>query len=129
MTNKITLDRNFIHIMPFDMVFNEVHSEGYDPLENIEKFWHKYDINHSRDHILWLLLGTVGDRTSLKEQLSDEQVSDFSLDLFRALVAYYLVHYAKIDIAEIDVPLLPTKKLTEEELKFRQINYALFGKK
>lgn len=123
------LDKIYFKIIPFDMAFNEVHTENYDPQKNIEKFWTKYNINESRDLILSLLCTPEDDENKKLRHFDQQQKDDFSLDLFRALIGYYLVHYMKWGLEDIDIPLLPTGTLTEEEVKFSQINYALFGKK
>ena len=123
------MNADYFKLIPFDQVFNEVHVKGYNPLVNIENFWKKYDINSSRDHIVGMFLGKVEDPDGLMEQPDKRYLEAYSLDLFRALVAYYLSHKHKLSMEDLEIPLLPTKKLTEEEVKFRQNDYALFGKK
>ena len=123
------MNADYFKLIPFDQVFNEVHVPGYNPIVNIENFWKKYDINSSRDHIVAMFLGHVDDPEGMMEQPDKLQLQAYSLDLFRALVAYYLAHKHNFNMGNLDIPFLPTKKLSEEELKFRQFDYALFGKK
>lgn len=125
----MTMNANFFKLIPFDQVFNEIHVKGYNPIVNIENFWKKYDINSSRDHIVAMFLGDVDDPEGIMEKPDKRYLEAYSLDLFRALVAYYLAHKYKMSMEELEIPLLPTKKLTEEEVTLRQSNHALFGKK
>lgn len=112
------------------MVFNYPHTEGYDPEKVIEEFWQRYDINDSRDHIVCLYLKALGKEVSdpVKDYGEDE-LKSYSLELMHLLVAYYLCHIHEVDLSELDVPNLSQGKITEEELKFRQINFELFGDK
>lgn len=123
------MNADYFKLIPFDQVFNEVHVEGYNPIVNIENFWKKYDINSSRDHIVAMFLGHVDDAEGRMEKPDKRYLEAYSLDLFRALVAYYLVHKYKMSMEDLEIQLLPTKKLTEEEVRLRQSNHALFGKK
>ncbi|TDQ79088.1 hypothetical protein [Sphingobacterium yanglingense] len=124
------LEKNFHLILPFEMAFNFPHTEGYDPEKVIEEFWQRYDINDSRDYIVCLYLKALGKEVSdpVKDYSYDE-LKSYSLELMHLLVAYYLCHIHNVDLSELDVPNLSQGKITEEELKFRQINFALFGNK
>jgi hypothetical protein len=127
---KSLLDKNFHLLVPFDMVFNSVHMNDYDPLAVIEEFWRKYNINDNRDHVVCLLFKALGKPVGgVVAELHNEELNEFSLELMHVLVAYYIVHSHKISLAELDIPILPKGKITEEELKFRQINNLLFGTK
>lgn len=124
------LDENFHYLISFDMVFNTVNMEDYDPLAVIEAFWTKYDINDHRDHIVCLFLKAIGKPVGgVVKVLEDKELNAFSLELMHVLVAYYIVHSHKINLENLQIPILPTRKISEEELRFRQINNILFGTK
>lgn len=116
--------------MTFDMVFNSVHMEDYDPIIVIQEFWNKYDMNDNRDHIVCLFLKSIGVSVDAPiKDLEDEELNKFSIELMHVLLAYYIVHSHKISLEDLIIPILPTGRISEEELKFRQINNLLFGTK
>lgn len=125
-----TLDKNFHHLIPFEMVFNSVHMDGYDPITVIQEFWNKYYMNDHRDHLVCLYLKSIGvDIDDPVKDLDEKELHKFSIELLHVLLAYYIVHMHKISVDDLEFPKPPTSKITEEELKFRQINNLLFGPK
>ena len=124
------LNKNHHFLLPFDMVFSYPHTEGYDPISVIEKFWQNYDVNDSRDHLVCLCLKAFGLKIDDKvKDISEKALNDYSLELMHLLVAYYLCYIHNIELSGLEIPQLMKGKISEEDMKIRQINYALFGSK
>jgi hypothetical protein len=92
------------YILAFDRTLYDVHESIYDPLKDIEAFWKQYPIGLIRDNLI-----------ELQSKVNSEQLSAFSLDLLKALVAYLTAHLSNLDLAPLS--LSEVFETTKEELK------------
>ncbi|MBD1421223.1 hypothetical protein [Sphingobacterium chuzhouense] len=104
----------------------EIIAENYDPQKKIQDFWEKYGANNSRLHVLNLFLFYKGE-TVLQEQLTIEEMKQFSQDLMTLLMAYYVAHREKINLDDIKIPVEETREENGEEGSFSDIPYTILG--
>ncbi|WP_333886129.1 hypothetical protein [Sphingobacterium siyangense] len=92
------------YILALERTLYDVHGADYDPLKDIEAFWKQYPIGLIRDNLI-----------ELQSKLNSEQLSAFSLDLLKALVAYLTAHLSNLDLAPLS--LSEVFETSKEELK------------
>lgn len=92
------------YILPFERTLYDVHQSDYYPLKDIDALWKQYPIGVIRDNLI-----------ELQTKLNSEQLSAFSLDLLKALVAYLTAHLSNLDLAPLS--LSEVFETSKEELK------------
>ena len=91
-------------ILALERTIYDVHQSDYYPLKDIEVFWKQYPIGMIKDHII-----------ELQSTVNSDQLSVFSIDLLKALVAYLIAHIKKLDLSES--ALLDAMETSKNELK------------
>ncbi|MGB3107480.1 hypothetical protein [Sphingobacterium siyangense] len=91
------------YILALERTLYDVHQSDYYPLKDIEAFWKQYPIGLIRDNLI-----------ELQSKVNSEQLSAFSLDLLKALVAYLTAHLSNLDLA---LSLSEVFETSKEELK------------
>jgi hypothetical protein len=91
-------------ILALERTLYDVHESDYEPLKDIESFWKQYPIGMIKDHII-----------ELQSTVNSDQLSGFSLDVLRALVAYLKVHLSNLDM--VPLSLSEVFETSKEELK------------
>ena len=88
------------------MVIYETHRSGYDPVKNVQTFWDKYPLSTIQDYIIALQPDT-SDNENLKD---NPQLSEFSVELLRVLIAYFMIHMAQLDLGKVSISLEVNKE-------------------
>ena len=97
---------NYAHLVLLDMVIFETHQPGYDPVKNVQNFWEKYPLIAIQDYIVALQPDTRD-----KENLNgNSQLSEFSVDLLRTLIAYFMIHMTQLDLGKVSISLEVNKE-------------------
>lgn len=97
---------NYAHLILLDLVIYETHRSGYDPVKNVQDFWDKYPLSTIKDYIVVLHPNTVDN-----EKMSDNpQLSEFSIELLRTLVAYLMIHMTQLDLGKVSISLEVNKE-------------------
>lgn len=115
-----------VRYLPLLLNVREITVENYDPLEVIQAFWIKYGVNYSRLHVLNLFLSYRGE-TELQEELSKEEMEQFSRDVMALFMAYYVAHQEKINLDDIKIPVEEAPEKSDEEKVFSEILYTILG--
>lgn len=100
---------NYAHLILLDMVIYETHKEGYDPIKNVQDFWERYTLSTIHEHIV--ALQPIANNTEKKYSI--DQLSTFSVDLLRTLIAYFMMHMDNVDLGKVQISMA----VNEEELK------------
>ncbi|MGJ1193504.1 hypothetical protein [Sphingobacterium siyangense] len=100
---------NYAHLILLDMVIYETHRKEYDPIQNVQNFWEKYSLSTIHEHIVALQPGV--DNT--EGNCSIDQLSTFSVDLLRTMIAYFMMHMDKVDLGKVQI----STSVNEEELQ------------
>lgn len=88
------------------MVIYETHRSGYDPVKNVQDFWDKYPLIAIQDYIV-----ALQPETSDKENLKgNSQLSEFSVELLRTLIAYFMIHMTQLDLGKVSISLEVNKE-------------------
>lgn len=90
------------------MVIYETHREEYDPNQNVQNFWEKYSLSTIHEHIVAL----QPDVDNTDGNCSIDQLSTFSVDLLRTMIAYFMMHMNKVDLGQVQI----STSVNEEEL-------------
>ncbi|QQT29423.1 hypothetical protein I6I99_19020 [Sphingobacterium multivorum] len=90
---------NYAHLVLLDMVIYETHRSGYDPVKNVQYFWDRYPLSTIQDYIVALQPDTVDN----EKMSGNPQLSEFSLDLLRTLIAYCIIHTHKMDLGKVSI--------------------------
>ncbi|GAA0886419.1 hypothetical protein GCM10009120_50180 [Sphingobacterium siyangense subsp. cladoniae] len=97
---------NYAHLVLLDMVIFETHQPGYDPVKNVQNFWEKYPLIAIQDYIVALQPDTRD-----KEKIRDNpQLSEFSIELLRVLMAYFMIHTTQLDLGKVSISLEVNKE-------------------
>ena len=97
---------NYAHLILLDLVIYETHRSGYDPLKNVQDFWDKYPLSTIKDHIVVLHPDTVDN-----EKMRDNpQLSEFSVELLRVLMAYFMIHTIQLDLGKVSISVEVNKE-------------------
>ncbi|MGJ1242404.1 hypothetical protein [Sphingobacterium siyangense] len=97
---------NYAHLILLDLVIYETHRSGYDPVKNVQDFWDKYPLSTIKDHIVVLHPDTVDN-----EKMRDNpQLSEFSVELLRVLIAYFMIHITQLDLGKVSISLEVNKE-------------------
>ncbi|WP_336829523.1 hypothetical protein [Sphingobacterium multivorum] len=97
---------NYAHPVLLDMVIFETHQPGYDPVKNVQNFWEKYPLIAIQDYIVALQPDTRD-----KEKIRDNpQLSEFSIELLRVLMAYFMIHTTQLDLGKVSISLEVNKE-------------------
>ncbi|WP_293886318.1 MULTISPECIES: hypothetical protein [unclassified Sphingobacterium] len=91
-------------ILALERTIYDVHQSDYYPLKDIEAFWKQYPIGMIKDHII-----------ELQSTVNSDQLSVFSINLLKALVAYLTAHLSNLDLAPLS--LSEVFETSKEELK------------
>jgi len=97
---------NYAHLILLDLVIYETHRSGYDPVKNVQDFWDKYPLSTIKDYIVVLHPDTV-DNEKMKD---NPQLSEFSVDLFRVLMAYCMIHTTQLDLGKVSISVEVNKE-------------------
>lgn len=81
------------------MVIYETHRSGYDPVKNVQDFWDKYPLSTIKDYIVVLHPDTI-DNEKMRD---DQQLSEFSVELLRVLIAYLMIHMNQLDLGRVSI--------------------------
>ncbi len=88
------------------MVIFETHHSGYDPVKNVQNFWEQYPLSAVQDYIV-----ALQPETSDKENLKgNSQLSEFSVELLRVLIAYFMIHMTQLDLGKVSISLEVNKE-------------------
>lgn len=90
------------------MVIYETHKEEYDPIQNVQNFWEKYSLNTIHEHIVAL----QPDVDNTEGNCSIDQLSTFSVDILRTMIAYFMMHMDKVELGKVQI----STSVNEEEL-------------
>lgn len=97
---------NYAHLILLDLVIYETHRSGYDPVKNVQDFWDKYPLSKIKDYIVVLHPDTVDN-----EKMNDNpQLSEFSVELLRVLIAYLMIHTTQLDLGKVSISLEVNKE-------------------
>jgi len=88
------------------LVIYETHRSGYDPVKNVQDFWDKYPISTIKDYIVALQPDTVDN----KKMRGNPQLSEFSVELLRVLIAYFMIHMTQLDLGKVSISLEVNKE-------------------
>ncbi|WP_104382923.1 hypothetical protein [Sphingobacterium sp. HMA12] len=100
---------NYAHLVLLDMVIYETHRSGYDPVKNVQDFWDKYPLSTIKNYIV-----ALHPNTSDKEKIkSNPQLSEFSVDLLRTLIAYLMIHTHQMDLGKVSISVEVNKEEIE----------------
>jgi len=83
------------------LVIYETHRSGYDPVKNVQDFWDKYPLSTIKDYIVVLHPDTV-DNEKTKD---NPQLSEFSVELLRVLIAYLMIHTTQLDLGKVSISI------------------------
>lgn len=97
---------NYAHLILLDLVIYETHRSGYDPLKNVQDFWAKYPLSTIKDYIVVLHPDTVDN----EKMSGNPQLSEFSVELLRVLMAYFMIHTTQLDLGKVSISLEVNKE-------------------
>ncbi|KKO89692.1 hypothetical protein AAW12_19005 [Sphingobacterium sp. Ag1] len=97
---------DYAHLILLDLVIYETHRSGYDPVKNVQDFWDKYPLSTIQDYIV-VLHPDTSDKENLKV---NPQLSEFSVELFRVLIAYFMIHTTQLDLGKVSISLEVNKE-------------------
>ena len=103
------------YILALERTLYDVHESDYDPLKDIEAFWKQYSIGLIRDNLI-----------ELQSKLNSDQLSEFSIDLLRALAAYLTTHLSNLDLAPLSIS--EVFKTSKQELKATKEIFDFFNR-
>ena len=95
---------NYAHLVLLDMVIFETHQSGYDPVKNVQNFWEQYPLIAIQDHIVALQPDTVD------KEKDNPQLSEFSIELLRTLIAYFMIHARQMDVGKVSISIEVNKE-------------------
>ncbi|CAM3542793.1 hypothetical protein [Sphingobacterium prati] len=97
---------NYAHLILLDLVIYETHRSGYDPVKNVQDFWDKYSLSTIQAYIV-----ALQPETSDKEKMKDNsQLTEFSVDLLRILIAYFMIHARQMDLGKVSISIEVNKE-------------------
>lgn len=86
------------------MVIYETHREEYDPIQNVQNFWEKYSLSTIHEHIVALQPDVT------ERNYSVDELSTFSVDLLRVLIAYLMIHTTQLDLGKVSISVEVNKE-------------------
>ncbi|WP_159728002.1 hypothetical protein [Sphingobacterium sp. 18053] len=92
---------DYAHLILLDLVIYETHRSGYDPVKNVQDFWDKYPLSTIQDYIV-VLHPDTSDKENLKV---NPQLSEFSVELLRVLIAYFMIHMTRLDLGKVSISI------------------------
>ncbi|MCS4163786.1 hypothetical protein [Sphingobacterium sp. BIGb0116] len=92
---------DYAHLILLDLVIYETHRSGYDPVKNVQDFWDKYPLSTIQDYIV-VLHPDTSDKENLKV---NPQLSEFSVELLRVLIAYLMIHMTQLDLGKVSISI------------------------
>ena len=104
---------NYAHLILLDLVIYATHRSGYDAVKNVQDFWNKYPLSTIQDYIVSLQPDT-GDK-----EKGNPQLTEFSVDLLRTLIAYLMIHTHQMDLGKVSISIEVNK---EEIATFKAIS-------
>ncbi|WP_343321567.1 hypothetical protein [Sphingobacterium multivorum] len=113
-------------LVAFDLAMYEIHHLEYDPVACIKEFWNRYDMDSCRNHLVELLTIYFDRERGVNPTISTADVQNFSVALFRMLMAYFLVHYKKINLTEVEISFLRSNRFIACELESSKEVYDFF---
>ncbi|MCS4226426.1 hypothetical protein [Sphingobacterium sp. BIGb0165] len=97
---------NYTHLILLDLVIYETHRTGYNPVKNVQDFWHNYPLSTIQGYIVAFQLCT-----SDKENLNgNSQLSEFSVELLRTLIGYLMIHTHQMDLGKVSISIEVNKE-------------------
>lgn len=97
---------NYANLVLLDLVIYETHRSGYNPVKNVQDFWDRYPLSTIQDYIVALQPDTVDN-----EKMRDNpQLTEFSVELLRTLIAYLMIHMTQLDLAKVSISLEVNKE-------------------
>ncbi|WON92530.1 hypothetical protein [Sphingobacterium sp. UGAL515B_05] len=97
---------NYAHLILLDLVIYETHRSGYDPVKNVQDFWDKYPLSTIKDYIVVLHPNTVDN----EKMSGNPQLSEFSVELLRVLIAYFMIHMTQLDLGKVSISIEVNKE-------------------
>ncbi|MGB3063915.1 hypothetical protein [Sphingobacterium thalpophilum] len=97
---------NYANLVLLDLVIYETHRSGYDPVKNVQDFWDKYPLSTIQDYIVALQPDTVDN----EKVRYNPQLTEFSVELLRTLIAYFMIHMTQLDLGKVSVSLEVNKE-------------------
>lgn len=109
---------NYAHLILLDLVIYETHRSEYDPAKNVQDFWDKYPLSTIKDYIVVL----HPDMVDNEKMRDNSQLTEFSVELLRTLIAYLIIHTHKMDLGKISISL----DINREVIESSKIIYDFF---
>lgn len=116
----------FKKLVAIDMAMYEIHHLEYDPIVCIKDFWSRYDMDSCRNHLVELLTIYFDRERIANPRISATDVQNFSVALFRMVMAYFLIHYKEINLNEIEISFLKSNRFIACELESSKEIYDFF---
>jgi len=113
-------------LVAFDMAMYEIHHLEYDPVACIRDFWNRYDMDSCRNYLVELLTIYFDRERGFNPTISTADVQNFSVALFRMVMAYFLIHYKKINLSEVEISFLRSNRFIACELESSKEIYDFF---
>nr|WP_288811698.1 hypothetical protein [uncultured Sphingobacterium sp.] len=113
-------------LVAFDLAMYEIHHLDYDPVNSIKDFWNRYDMDSCRNHIVELLTIYIDRERKVNPAISTADVQQFTIALFRMLMAYFIVHYQRINLSGIEISFLRSNRFIACELESSKEIYDFF---
>lgn len=100
---------NYAHLILLDQAIYETHRAGYDPVKNVQSFWERYPLSTIHEYII-----ALQPKVNEEEKNYDvKQLSTFSVELHRTMIAYFMMHMNKVDLGKVSISMA----VNREELK------------
>ncbi|WP_411971964.1 hypothetical protein ACLCDV_18960 [Sphingobacterium sp. Lzh-3] len=100
---------NYAHLILLDLVIYETHRSGYDPVKNVQDFWDKYPLSTIKDYIVVL----HPDKVDNGKMRDNPQLSEFSVELLRVLIAYFMIHMTQLDLGKVSISVEVNKEIID----------------
>ncbi|WP_333576958.1 hypothetical protein [Sphingobacterium sp.] len=111
----------------FDWMIYDVHKIDYDPIKEIEAFWNHYALDAICANILQLLSTYLDGGAGENRLLKDEEMQEFAIALYRALIAYCIVNHRNIDLNKMQLSA-EAKARIGKELELSKKVAEFFGR-
>ena len=104
----------------------DVHKVDYDPIKEIEAFWNHYALDAISANIIQLLSTYLDGGLGENRLLKDEEIQEFAIALYSALIAYCIVNHRHIDLSKMQLSA-EAKARIEKELELSKKVAEFFG--
>ncbi|HAL51993.1 MAG TPA: hypothetical protein DCP78_07150 [Sphingobacterium sp.] len=111
----------------FDRMIYDVHKVDYDPIKEIEAFWNHYALDAISANIIQLLSTYLDGSRGENRLLKDEEIQEFAIALYSALIAYCIVNHRHIDLSKMQLSA-EAKARIEKELELSKKVAEFFGR-